>query len=343
VNGFEAKWENPGGSGQAHQCTFDQAARSYRCQAIKVHPTGGYGGHLACTSWNTGSDYYEYPPGAECTTRENETGLYKDDDPNTDDSYCINGCAFSPVLVIPEGYLYWEPTGGTCTVGDSPAPILDTDGDGTPDDQDAFPDDPNEDTDTDGDGIGDNADTLDDDPTDGADDGEGDESDNTASGGGTCEAQPSCSGDGIQCNQLFQQWRIRCATEGKLSAATGGGGNCDTPLTCTGDPIQCALLRESRAARCSAGEGEDYESVPTTGAEGATPGDTDVLRDRTIGLDDLDDSGWLAKTCPPIPTFSLGSLGSYTPDIPGWCDLLDAVSALIMLIAALISLRILIG
>ena len=37
---------------------------------------------------------------------------------------------------------------------------LDRDGDGTPNDKDAFPDDPSEDTDTDGDGIGDNADFI---------------------------------------------------------------------------------------------------------------------------------------------------------------------------------------
>ena len=40
--------------------------------------------------------------------------------------------------------------------------ILDTDGDGTKDSEDAFPEDPNEDTDTDSDGIGNNADTDDD-------------------------------------------------------------------------------------------------------------------------------------------------------------------------------------
>ncbi|MBG45245.1 MAG: hypothetical protein CMB76_01845 [Euryarchaeota archaeon] len=37
---------------------------------------------------------------------------------------------------------------------------LDRDGDGTPNDKDAFPDDPNEDKDTDGDGVGDNADII---------------------------------------------------------------------------------------------------------------------------------------------------------------------------------------
>lgn len=37
---------------------------------------------------------------------------------------------------------------------------LDRDGDGTPDDKDAFPDDPKEDTDSDGDGVGDNSDII---------------------------------------------------------------------------------------------------------------------------------------------------------------------------------------
>jgi len=50
----------------------------------------------------------------------------------------------------------------------------DTDGDGVPDQQDAFPLDPNESQDTDGDGVGDNADVFPNDPTESADsDGDG--------------------------------------------------------------------------------------------------------------------------------------------------------------------------
>jgi hypothetical protein len=41
-------------------------------------------------------------------------------------------------------------------------PIVDSDGDGVPDDQDAFPSDPSEWEDSDGDGVGDNADAYDD-------------------------------------------------------------------------------------------------------------------------------------------------------------------------------------
>jgi len=50
----------------------------------------------------------------------------------------------------------------TVSIQDVDESDLDTDGDGTPDVDDAFPNDPNEDTDTDGDGTGDNADTDDD-------------------------------------------------------------------------------------------------------------------------------------------------------------------------------------
>ena len=56
----------------------------------------------------------------------------------------------------------------------------DSDGDGVPDSEDAFPDDPTESTDSDGDGVGDNADEFPDDPNESADsdgDGVGDNAD----------------------------------------------------------------------------------------------------------------------------------------------------------------------
>ncbi|MFK8030116.1 MAG: PA14 domain-containing protein [Gammaproteobacteria bacterium] len=59
-------------------------------------------------------------------------------------------------------------------------PLTDTDGDGVPDSQDAFPNDPTETTDSDGDGVGDNADVFPNDPTETIDtdaDGVGDNAD----------------------------------------------------------------------------------------------------------------------------------------------------------------------
>ena len=68
---------------------------------------------------------------------------------------------------------------GTCDVDGSSGPV-DTDGDGVSDDQDAFPNDPNETTDSDADGVGDNGDAFPNDPNETADsdgDGVGDNSD----------------------------------------------------------------------------------------------------------------------------------------------------------------------
>jgi len=39
----------------------------------------------------------------------------------------------------------------------------------------------------------------------------------TASGGGDCSAAPTCSGDPIQCAQLFQQWKTRCEADPEIN------------------------------------------------------------------------------------------------------------------------------
>jgi len=66
---------------------------------------------------------------------------------------------------------------GTLTIT---LPVADSDGDGVPDNQDAFPNDPTETVDTDGDGVGDNGDAFPNDPSEWADsdgDGHGDNGD----------------------------------------------------------------------------------------------------------------------------------------------------------------------
>ena len=68
-------------------------------------------------------------------------------------------------------------TRGTSDTADTFTDVVnqdDADGDGTPDEDDAFPNDPTEDTDSDGDGTGDNADAFPDDPSEDTDsDGDG--------------------------------------------------------------------------------------------------------------------------------------------------------------------------
>ena len=70
----------------------------------------------------------------------------------------------------------------------------DADGDGTPDDEDAFPNDPNETVDTDGDGVGDNGDVFPNDPNESSDadgDGVGDNADPDDDGNGLPDLKES--------------------------------------------------------------------------------------------------------------------------------------------------------
>jgi len=74
---------------------------------------------------------------------------------------------------------YTYSSGGSGSVSGNKQ-IVDSDGDGVPDDEDAFPNDPTEWEDTDGDGVGDNADAFPNDPTETTDtdgDGVGDNAD----------------------------------------------------------------------------------------------------------------------------------------------------------------------
>ncbi|NJC46977.1 UNVERIFIED_ORG: hypothetical protein GGR78_000198 [Xanthomonas campestris] len=190
--------------------------------------------------------------GGLCANRSTQTGWLVDDL----GAKCYQGCtyAYDPSS---QGF---SPSGNTCaSTGKDPPPKLDSDGDGVPDDSDAFPNDPSESTDSDGDGIGDNGDTAPDDADNGADGGSGNESDNTASGGGTCDAPPSCSGDGIACNALYQQWRTRCAVEGQGGKVTGNPGDCRAPYTCEGNPTGCAQIAVQRASLC---QGTGTETGP---------------------------------------------------------------------------------
>lgn len=125
---------------------------------------------------------------------------------------------------------------------------VDTDGDGTPDNDDDDIDGdgtPNgTDNDIDGDGI-----DNDDDPTpNGQTDEEGDGEESSVDGGGSCTIAPKCTGDAVQCAILFQTWAQRCkgGTDRKLT----GGGDCGNPPDCTGDAIDCAIANNVWAARC---------------------------------------------------------------------------------------------
>ena len=71
-------------------------------------------------------------------------------------------------------------------------------------------------------------------------------------GGNTCDSQPRCSGDAVQCAQLVQLWRVRCE---QGEASSGDLSQCSTPFECEGDAIQCARSRFIHDQHCA---GEAY-------------------------------------------------------------------------------------
>ena len=69
----------------------------------------------------------------------------------------------------------------------------------------------------------------------------------TASGGGGCVTPPVCSGDAIDCQILYQNWRAACADSKK---SLSGLSDCSQPFDCSGDAIQCGLAMNQRLLTC---------------------------------------------------------------------------------------------
>lgn len=276
---------------------------------------------------------------------------------------CSGGCMYS--FVFDASGNFYGPTGSVCTVADAPAPALDTDGDDVPDDQDAFPNDPNESADSDGDGIGDNADIAPDDPDNGEDEGEGNETDNSASGGGDCNAPPTCKGDGIACNTNFQVWKLRCQGTAHGSV-TGNVQDCNQTITVVSpDPIANAQLLALRKIACT------EQGGGTGSGDGFGTGDSDNLGtiadavrgdgepDNSIGPEEpgdawfgegdgevpteFDESGYgFTRTCPTIPPISVfGNMIEF--DIGPLCEWSTLGGYIVVALAGLACVRIISG
>ena len=96
--------------------------------------------------------------------------------------------------------------GGSSNSNDDSQPeIVDSDGDGVADGNDAFPNDANETADTDGDGVGDNGDAFPDDANETVDtdgDGVGDNGDNCLDTANTDQTDSDANGDGDACDPM---------------------------------------------------------------------------------------------------------------------------------------------
>ncbi len=137
--------------GEIHGIGLDEDNSLSSSRIFKVHGTQGWG--IRDFDNYSGNDFVSYviPVGQYYTGASMRLVLVNDFDAGSG-----NNSRFRNVRVGPF----------------DPGP--DTDGDGVPDSQDAFPNDPNETTDTDGDGVGDNGDAFPNDPNETVDsDGDG--------------------------------------------------------------------------------------------------------------------------------------------------------------------------
>ena len=117
--------------------------------------------------------------------------------------------------------------GGSSSSNDDNQPeIVDSDGDGVADSNDAFPNDANESADTDGDGVGDNGDAFPDDANETADtdgDGVGDNGDNCLDTANADQIDSDANGDGDACDPMPTVYSYSGSiTEGESSVSYTG-------------------------------------------------------------------------------------------------------------------------
>jgi len=173
---------------------------------------------------------------------------------------------------------------------------------------------------------------------------QGEGSGNSAGGGGDCNTPPTTSGDAILGMIAAQTWATRCATEkGNSGTVTGDVGNCDSPFSVTGDSVQANQLRAQRAQLCSGkpGSGEGNNGNPHEGAEDVDgPGKWSWKFDESL----IDKSGFGGGSCPQFGTVDFGRFGAVSLDsVTWWCPLVAAMRAVMLLLGAFISFRIVFG
>jgi hypothetical protein len=144
----------------------------------------------------------------------------------------------------------------------------------------------------------------------------------SGSGSGSCDVQPSCSGDPVQCAILYQEWASMCYDGGEFS----NPGDCELAFECEGDVLLCEAIRQERAQFCAL-FGESYDD-PTDNVdwdrdlvEEAEPVDVEGM---------LDSSGVGGGSCPANEDISVMGV-SFTLNLDAICSVLDIVRIFVIL------------
>lgn len=207
--------------------------------------------------------------------------------------------------------------------------------------------------DSDGDGQ---ADEDDEDP-------ENDPDRETASGGDSCNAPPSCSGGPIDCLQAKIQWRIDCNTRHKVNVT---GGACGAMPVCVGEnckAMEYAQLLQQWKAACAleklanadgGGEGGDNSDLIALltgpgsingehGDTGGMPGGDGPFQWGEGEEHEPDTSGFgYGSSCPSPPSFTVGGR-TISIDLTIMCQWVSLAGSIVLVLAGLASVRIVSG
>lgn len=126
--------------------------------------------------------------------------------------------------------------------------------------------------------------------------------------------------------------------DGEGETGTPGSDDCQRVPTCSnGDSIGCAMLRQHHAMSCRISDEGGYTSDTEAGQGQAAPSTAIVYGDGELSslLNNINLDGWAAPgRCPVVLQFN--ALGrSYTMDNEHFCQILQALAALINIVAAI--------
>lgn len=171
----------------------------------------------------------------------------------------------------------------------------------------------------------------------------GDES--SFSGGDSCNAPPSCSGDAILCGQARIQWRIECNLRRDYTLS---GGTCDTVPVCSGrgcNAMEYAQLMQQWNIACQLSEANGGVPGEGNGWDANGNGIPDVLEGPvedqpidqgevgTVGEDawnQVNTGGWLGGgACPGLPNVLGPELGQEACKQGGYIQWLMRLLALV--------------
>lgn len=185
----------------------------------------------------------------------------------------------------------------------------------------------------------------------------------TASGGDSCSAPPSCSGGPIDCLQAKIQWRIDCNTRHKVNVT---GGACGAMPVCVGEnckAMEYAQLLQQWKAACAleklanaedGGEGGNNADLIALltgpgsingehGDTGGMPGGDGPFQWGEGEDHEPDTTGFgYGSSCPSPPSFTVGGR-TISIDLTIMCQWVSLAGSIVLVLAGLASVRIVSG